>query len=357
MRWRASGCACASAQTAAPGFEAACTGEVDKNNADLAPLQPPSKVRITSLGVEGDVEVRKLIRRALWDAWPAVKRFGWRFASICELPPDDPDVGYSSADGTIFVKVRDPATAEQQGGSDGFCPYGLVLATLLHELSHISVLGHGKAFYRHLAAAIAASDGGPVLRREVRTHVCAELLNAVCDNDARRARALLAVFPEAALYKRQDTNCLGPLDYAAHHGRVALTRLLLEAGAMPQRQYGRPMPLHVPLARAAARGNAKTAALLLEARADVGALGKCSRDTVLKRAVEGDAARSSCYDSDAKGFAGEYTLPYGETTLKNQRSESCPTLPSLLGRSEAIGGGSAALPATRLYRIPRSPEL
>lgn len=43
----------------------------------------------------------------------------------------------------------------------------------------------------------------PALRREVRTHVYAELLNAVCDNDARRARALLAVFPEAVLCTRQ----------------------------------------------------------------------------------------------------------------------------------------------------------
>ena len=33
---------------------------------------------------------------------------------------------------------------------------------------------------------------------QVHIHVCSELLNAVCENDARRARALLAVLPEAA---------------------------------------------------------------------------------------------------------------------------------------------------------------
>ena len=33
---------------------------------------------------------------------------------------------------------------------------------------------------------------------KVHIHVCSELLNAVCENDAHRARALLAVLPEAA---------------------------------------------------------------------------------------------------------------------------------------------------------------
>ena len=34
---------------------------------------------------------------------------------------------------------------------------------------------------------------------KVHSHVCAELLNAVCENDARRAKALLAVLPEVGL--------------------------------------------------------------------------------------------------------------------------------------------------------------
>ena len=41
------------------------------------------------------------------------------------------------------MKVREPATAGAGGGAFLF-PYALVLATLLHELTHISVLGHGK---------------------------------------------------------------------------------------------------------------------------------------------------------------------------------------------------------------------
>lgn len=213
------------------------------------------EIQISSLGLDGDLEVRRLLRRALRDAWPAARRFSWRLNSLCELEPASSDVGYTAEDGTVFVKVRNPAD-----GQGHLYSYSFVLATLLHELTHLSILGHGKAFYRQLAQATDACAAEPCVRREVRAHVCGELLNAVCDNDARRAKALLAVMPEAVACRLPGQRQL-PLDYAAHHGRVALTKLLLEARAdVTASVDGLP-----PLARAAARGNTKTARILLEA--------------------------------------------------------------------------------------------
>lgn len=97
--------------------------------------------------------------------------------------------GYNDSDGSIYVKVREPLKPQMYS-------YSFILATLLHELTHLSFEGHGRAFYRRLAEATSAL-AEPATRREVHSHVCAELLNAVCENDARRARALLSVLPEA----------------------------------------------------------------------------------------------------------------------------------------------------------------
>lgn len=224
-------------------------------------LQDYSDVQISSLGLERDAEVRRVLRRALRDAWPAARRNGWRPVALCELEPGDRDVGYTAEDGTIFVKVRHPTQ-----GHSHFYPYSFVLATLLHELTHLSHLGHGKAFYHRLVEAAAECGAEPAVRCEVRSHICAELLNAVCDNDARRARALLAALPEAVACRPGAGRPL-PLEYAAHHGRVALTRLLLEARADADASGADGVP---PLARAAARGNSKTAMLLLAAGATCG---------------------------------------------------------------------------------------
>lgn len=225
-------------------------------------VQPYPNVHITSLGLQSDLDARWLLRRALRDAWPAARQFGWHLSELRELDPEDDDVGYTTEDSILYVKLRDPATG-------GFYPYSFVLATLLHELSHLSVLGHGKAFYRRLVEAVDRCQADTSMRRELRSHVCAELLNAVCDNDARRARALLAVLPEAATCrcKRPGAGCSQlPLEYAAHHGRVALTRLLLEARADAGATGGDGgVP---PIVRAAARGNAKTTMVLLAARVD-----------------------------------------------------------------------------------------
>jgi len=235
--------------------------------ADAGPgSKPPAagvvQARITTQGILCDAEARHLLRRALRDSEPAAQRFGWRLSSLCELPVDDDDVGYTAKDGTIFVKVRDPAAV---GGARSACfyTYSFILATLLHELVHLSHLGHGKAFYRCLSAALSACDAERHVRREAKAHVCGELLNAVCDNDARRARALLAVMPEAAVCRRPGAEQSQlPLEYAAHHGRVALTKLLLEARADPAVCSGPTAGGSgvAPLARAAANGNAKTAA-------------------------------------------------------------------------------------------------
>lgn len=242
------------------------SGAAPSASSDAVPDKPPvvgvTEAKIATLGLPGDAEVRNLLRRALRDSELAAQRFGWHVVSLCELPRGDDDVGYTEKDGTIFIKVRDPSVLGGGNRRTALYAYSFVLATLLHELVHLSHLGHGKAFYRCLSAALSACGAEAYVRRETRAHVCAELLNAVCDNDARRARALLAVMPEAAV-RRPPGNSQLPLEYAAHHGRVALTKLLLEARADPALCSG------APLARAAANGNAKTAALLLSARANI----------------------------------------------------------------------------------------
>lgn len=221
-------------------------------------VQDSPAAPISTLGLGGDSEARCLLRRALRDAWPAAQRFGWSVAQLCELGPEDGDVGYSGKDATLYVKVRDPAQ-----GSGRFYPYSFILATLLHELTHLSVLGHGKAFYRRLAKATSLCGATPSVRQDVRRHVCGELLNAVCDNDQRRARALLAALPEAAACGPLGLSRQLPLEYAAHHGRVALTRLLLEARADADASSGGGGCQVPPLARAAAQGNQRTVRVLL----------------------------------------------------------------------------------------------
>lgn len=270
------------------------TGHVDRA------VKPPVGViqaKITTLGLRGDAEARYLLRRALRESEPAAQRCGWRLLSLCELPVNDDDVGYTAKDGTIFVKVRDPS-AKEGSRAASFYAYSFVLATVLHELVHLSHLGHGKAFYRCLSAALSCCGAEASVRREARAHVCAELLNAVCDNDARRARALLAVMPEAAMCRRPGAESSQlPLEYAAHHGRVALTRLLLEARADPALCSGKATGGGVaPLARAAANGNAKTAALLLAARANVVDVPEDRGQSVLEKAISA---------AELGGFAGK----------------------------------------------------
>uniref|UniRef100_A0A7R9ZZR7 WLM domain-containing protein n=1 Tax=Pyrodinium bahamense TaxID=73915 RepID=A0A7R9ZZR7_9DINO len=229
----------------------------------FALLESYPDVQVSSLGLWADADARRLLRRALRDAWPAARRFGWRVVAVCELDPENRDVGYTAEDGTLYVKVRDPAK-----GNGTFYSYSFVLETLLHELTHLSVLGHGKGFYRRLVEAVAECGAEPAVRREVHAHVCGELLNAVCENDARRARALLTVLPEAVSCRLPGPGRQLPLEYAAHHGRVALTKLLLEARADADATCGKgSMP---PLIRATARGNKKTAQVLLEAGATSG---------------------------------------------------------------------------------------
>lgn len=224
---------------------------------EMKAAQDISEVKISSLSMDQrDGMVRLLMRRALQDAWPAVLRFGWHVDFLCELAPDDGDVGYTDEDGTVYVKLRNPASKRGQ-----LYAYSFILSTLLHELTHLSFLGHGRSFYRRLEAAVAECNLKASLRREVRAHICGELLNAICDNDTRRARALLSVMPEAVTCPLPGHQQL-PLDYAAHHGRVALTRLLLEARADATAGHE---PGATPLDRAAAMGNQKTARMLLEA--------------------------------------------------------------------------------------------
>mmetsp|Transcript_34990 Transcript_34990/g.108889 ORF Transcript_34990/g.108889 Transcript_34990/m.108889 type:complete len:373 (+) Transcript_34990:119-1237(+) len=283
-------------------------------------------VQVSSLGLYADAEARRLLRRALHDAWPAARQFDWQVGAVRELDPENRDVGYTSEDGTLFVKVRDP-----NRGSGSFYNYSFVLATLLHELTHLSVLGHGKAFYRQLVEAVARCGADPALRREVRNHVCAELLNAVCENDARRAKAVLAVLPEAVDCKLPGAVKQLPLEYAAHHGRVALTKLLLEAGAEVNAtccKGGVP-----PVMRAAARGNKRTAQVLLDAGAT------CSQavDSVATAGGGLSCGGTPCCGS-GRDESGASTSPREQPSAAKRivsegaprRASSLPTLPTVL---------------------------
>jgi len=288
-------------------------------------------VQVSTLGLYGDAEVRRLLRRALRDAWPAVRRFGWQAGAVCELDPENRDVGYTSEDGTIFVKVRDPGK-----GNGRFYNYSFVLATLLHELTHLSVLGHGKAFYLQLVEAIGQCGAEPATRREVRMHVCAELLNAVCENDARRARAVLAVLPEAVACKMPGAGQQLPLEYAAHHGRVALTKLLIEARAEVDATCNSSgMP---PLMRAAARGNKRTARVLLEA----GAMSGQAADA-LALLEQGDRESSvSCTASFAGAGCSSSSCCRGATVGGGQSEQPCAVKQSL---PEGAPRRTSSLPA------------
>jgi len=283
--------------------------------------RPLYETQICSLGWKKDADAQRLIRLALRDAWPAAVRFGWRAKAIVELDPESRDVGYSGKDGTIFLKVRDPARRGQ------FYGYSFLLATLLHELTHISHLGHGKPFYRQLLQAVAASGAQPAARREVHQHVGAELLNAVCDNDQRRAKALLAVIPEAVHCCRPGGQT--PLEYAAHHGRVALTRILLDARA--DIGAGEREAEATPLERAMARGNAKTARLLLEARASAEALDRQAGghsgqalDVATREDRSGEV--SLCMDCPSGTALSVSAQRRGEALRMARRAESLPLL-------------------------------
>lgn len=302
------------------------------------------EVQVSSLGLYGDGEVRRLLRRALRDAWPAARHFGWQVGSVCELDPENRDVGYTSEDGTIYVKVRDPGK-----GNSRFYNYSFVLATLLHEMTHLSVLGHGKAFYRQLVEAVAQCGAEPTLKREVRTHVSAELLNAVCENDARRAKAVLSVMPEAVACRMPGAKQQLPLEYAAHHGRVALTKLLIEARAEVDATCSNGgVP---PLMRAAARGNKRTAKVLLAA----GAMSGQAADAMalLEQGQHGSAALcaaysagagcgAACCDSAAGSAASSSGLSEQPSAAKHalpdgapRRASSLPALPTVLPVSAA----------------------
>jgi len=237
-------------------------------------------------------------------------------------------------DGTLFVKVRNPVA---NGTKRPFYEYSFVLATMLHELTHLSVLGHGKAFYTRLLEGLTHSGAEPSIRRESRAHICAELVNAVCENDTRRAKALLAVLPEAAQCRLPGPQRQLPLEYAAHHGRVAITKLLLHARAEADvSPDGKSVPA---LQRAEARGNRKTAQVLLDAGATrlsstpstVEALQSPATGTTGSRDRHNSSGRSSGNRSSsnsslhARANVGRGRGP--------KRSESVPTLPAVVPMS------------------------
>lgn len=263
-----------------------CESCVEPSVVVKSPGATVAEARISSLALPGEAEARRLLRRALRDSEAAAQRFGWRISCVCELPSSDADVGYTGEDGTIYVKVRDPSASE--GGKGGcFYAYAFVLATLLHELVHLSHLGHGKNFYRCLSTALATCGAESWVRRE------------------------------AASCRRPGVQL--PLEYAAHHGRVALTRLLLEARADPTPYSSAKPGCMAPLARAAVNGNAKTAALLLAARANVGETrepkGQSALDKALAAAEVTGNAKTAALLLAARANVGDVREPKGQSVL------------------------------------------
>eukprot|EP00403_Amphidinium_massartii_P034626 CAMPEP_0178443048 /NCGR_PEP_ID=MMETSP0689_2-20121128/38591_1 /TAXON_ID=160604 /ORGANISM="Amphidinium massartii, Strain CS-259" /LENGTH=347 /DNA_ID=CAMNT_0020066837 /DNA_START=36 /DNA_END=1076 /DNA_ORIENTATION=+ len=320
-----------------------------KGNSETRPryVSPLQDAAIVTLGLEHDNEAKSLIRRALKDAWPAARHYGWQVCAVRELEPAHQDVGYMEKDGTLFIKVRDPSVSRQQAGIDcreaakdsrgHFYQYSFILATILHELTHLSFLGHGKAFYKCLQSAvrICGEQLPTALRQEVYRQIYAELLNAVCENDQRRAKALLGVMPEAAKCPRLGAGPQTALDYAAQYGRVALTSLLLEARAEVDTRQGMP-----PLARAAAQGNAKTARVLLAAGASIASVDPELRSKLKPWATDCQCCKQEAADPGSMKAAAsslprmtrnESTEAFPHNAAADRRiglSMSCPTLTS-----------------------------
>ncbi|WP_149535254.1 ankyrin repeat domain-containing protein [Siccirubricoccus phaeus] len=93
----------------------------------------------------------------------------------------------------------------------------------------------------------------------------AQFRQAVMAGDAARVQAMLAAEPGLAAPGRGDG--ADPVVLAARHGRVAVLRLLLQAGGVAQPE-GDPAGPPTALMAAAAAGQEEAVALLLEHGAD-----------------------------------------------------------------------------------------
>merc|ERR1712224_419895 len=142
--------------------------------------------------------------------------------------------------------------------------------------AHLTHEGHGTQFYKLLLMTVHECCVGQRLK-QILSHVHSEVLNAVCDDDRTRVRALLKAAPICANAKMPGCKQT-PLTYAASYGRVSLAKQLLAARAEANATDARGIS---PLMWAAEAGNLKVAAALLSARADPNV-----RDAQQRRALE-----------------------------------------------------------------------
>jgi hypothetical protein len=88
-----------------------------------------------------------LLKRLKKDTDPIVKKRNWVIRHIKEFyPKDNRLLGMNERCGsitTIFIRLRHPE-------SDSFMEYDSLLETMLHELTHMEVAPHNKAFFKLL---------------------------------------------------------------------------------------------------------------------------------------------------------------------------------------------------------------
>jgi len=103
---------------------------------------------IETLGLEGDDEVKRMLKSAVARVIPIMKKRSWKVSKVKEFFPQNQSLlGLNKKVGvtiTIYIKVR-----RSKSGIDLF-PFEHTLGTLLHELCHIQIGPHDQNFYNLL---------------------------------------------------------------------------------------------------------------------------------------------------------------------------------------------------------------
>ena len=127
---------------------------------------------------KGDREVRRTLRHALRDAWPAVREFGWRIKQLCELDPADEHVGHS--DGKFEQTFPFPLGYFLQGvGGQG---KGSQASQDTPEIMQYQRSHPSEHSRNHIIAMQACWPGFGVLKSDVPAAIFEELRNEVCSS-------------------------------------------------------------------------------------------------------------------------------------------------------------------------------
>lgn len=126
----------------------------------------------------GSHDAWAVLARAVEQAASSVKRRGWQLREVLEMPLQGVSrcgfqlQGYNPDNGRLLVCMKG-CRGVSAGSHAG--PYKEILATLLHELVHFEILGHGPAFYKEYSALVNEVCGDDPefaeLSAAVRAHV------------------------------------------------------------------------------------------------------------------------------------------------------------------------------------------